>query len=96
LGYGASFFNCDDYKYLCNFNINFNEGVMNTLFGFITGICLASFIWIVVASIDHAKSGEYDTAGLIKVIEANADAKPVVLTREQQHAILKDLWEGEQ
>lgn len=69
---------------------------MNTFLGFFTGIALASFIWLAVVSIDHAKSEEYDTAGLIKVIEANADAKPVVLTKEQQRAILRDLWEGEQ
>lgn len=69
---------------------------MNTFFGFITGICLASFVWLAVVSIDHAKAEEYDTAGLLEVIKANQDARPVILTTEQQNAILRDIWEGEQ
>jgi hypothetical protein len=69
---------------------------MNTFFGFITGICLASFIWLAVVSVEEAKSEEYDTAGLLEVIKANQDARPVILTSEQQNAMLRDIWEGEQ
>jgi hypothetical protein len=67
---------------------------MNTFLGFITGIALASFIWLSVVSIEHGKAEEYDTAGLLEVIKANQDARPVILTTEQQNAILKDIWEG--
>ena len=68
---------------------------MNTFLGFFTGIALASFIWLSVVSIDHAKSEEQDTAGLLEVMKDNEAARPVILTSEQQNAILRDIWEGE-
>ncbi len=67
---------------------------MSGFLGFFTGITFASFIWLSAVSIDHAKQEEYDTEGLLAIIKANEDARPVVLTTEQQNAILRDIWEG--
>jgi len=62
------------------------------LFNFLAGMLTLGVIWLGNVSMNQ-EAQEYDTAGLLAVIKANEDARPVVLTTEQQHAILRDLWQ---
>lgn len=65
---------------------------MSAFFNFLAGMLTLGVIWLGNVSLNQ-EAQEYDTAGLLAVIKANEDARPVILTTEQQNAILRDLWE---
>jgi hypothetical protein len=68
------------------------EVFVSAFFNFLAGMLTLGVIWLGNVSLNQ-EAQEYDTAGLLAVIKANEDARPVILTTEQQNAILRDLWE---